>query len=258
VKFFQILTLCHTVQVDDSLEERYQASSPDELSLLQFSSRLGVVYDGEEPDPHNNGCMLRLVAYNNQLFKYQLLNVFEFDSDRKRMSVIVRDLTTNKILLLCKGADSSMFKICNTGNVTACQADVKIYAHEGWRTLVVAYKHLSEQEYASVDVSIRRALNDIANRSEQLSSVYEEVEANLELVGVTAVEDKLQEDVADTLEKLRKAGIKIWVLTGDKTETAINISQACHHFSDSMVRLTLVELKDVEEIKKRLLLFQTQ
>ena len=99
---------------------------------------------------------------------------------------------------------------------------------------------------------LKDAYNDIVHRKEMLSKCFDEVESELDLLGATAVEDKLQEDVADTLEKLRRGGIKIWVLTGDKRETAINISNSCKHFSDSMIKLMLTDLKEPKQIQSRL------
>jgi phospholipid-translocating ATPase len=127
-----------------------------------------------------------------------------------------------------------------------------MFAHQGWRTLALAYKYISEQEYARIDEMIKNSYNDILHRKEMLAKCYEEVEDGLDLLGATAVEDKLQEDVSDTLEKLRKGGIKIWVLTGDKRETAINISNSCKHFSDSMIKLMLTDIKQPAQIKSRL------
>ena len=91
-----------------------------------------------------------------------------------------------------------------------------------------------------------------------MSAAFEEIESNLVLVGATAVEDKLQDDLEDTLESLRMAGLKIWVLTGDKVETAINISSSCKHFSPDMTRLMMSELKDANEIEKILIFFSKQ
>lgn len=111
---------------------------------------------------------------------------------------------------------------------------------------------LDEGEYNQIDEMISKAYNDIINRKEALSACYEEVESGLELLAATAVEDKLQEEVSDTLEKLRKGGIKVWVLTGDKRETAINISNSCKHFTDSMIKLMLTDLKEQKNITARL------
>jgi len=101
----------------------------------------------------------------------------------------------------------------------------------------------------AIDARIEDAKNDILNREARLADIYDQVERNLYLIGVTAVEDKLQENVQDTLFSLREAGIKIWVLTGDKLETAINISESCKHFSANMSKLIMANMNDPEEIK---------
>ena len=110
---------------------------------------------------------------------------------------------------------------------------------------------MSEAEFAAVHAELGEAYNDLNNRDARLQDIYARVEVNFTLVGSTAVEDRLQEDVASTLSSLRAAGIKIWVLTGDKRETAINISNSCKHFSPEMHKLIATELKTEDEIKSR-------
>ncbi len=176
------------------------------------------------------------------------MHVLEFDSTRKRMSVIIKDYQTNEYILYCKGADVAIFpqSICNTqSKYDEC---LKSFAENGWRTLVLAYKILTKEEYETYDKLIIEANNDILNRNQRLTDAYIIMETNLKLVGVTAVEDKLQDDVDDTINSLRKAGIKIWVLTGDKLETAVNISESCKHFSPEMEKMFLSGLNSQEKI----------
>jgi phospholipid-translocating ATPase len=251
ILFFNVLSLCHTVQVDYSLKEIYQASSPDEFSFIKFCCKINIVYESTIN-------RIRTVKINNKDLKYELLQVLEFDSTRKRMSVIVESSDTNQIYLFCKGAESSMFKCCSTGNIQACESDIKRFAHEGWRTLALAYKKLSTQEYKKCALLLKNAYNDILNRNEMLANAYDEIESDMVLLGATAVEDKLQEKVAETLELVRQAGIKVWVLTGDKKETAVNISNSCKHFSDEMVKLDITDLKKHDLIKARLEYFDKQ
>ena len=97
--------------------------------------------------------------------------------------------------------------------------------------MALAYKELTEADYAAIKAMLTSAYNDIVARNRLIGEAFELIESGMTLIGSTAIEDKLQEDVALTLETLRRGGIKIWVLTGDKTETAINISNACKHFS---------------------------
>ena len=257
VTFFQILSVCHTVQIDNQAKERYQASSPDEFSFIKYCIKLGIIYEGEDKDP-NSSAMIRKIIFKNSTLRYKVLQVFEFDSTRKRMSVILEDMQTNKIVLFCKGAETSIFPCCTKGNIQSCKDDIDTFALKGWRTLALSYRYLSNEEYRAIENKLDEAANDVLNRDKKLIKAFEETEANLELIGASAVEDKLQEDVADTLETLRRAGIKIWVLTGDKRETAINISHSCKHFSDEMIKLPITDLKNSDDIKARIEMFEKE
>jgi len=182
---------------------------------------------------------------------FELKHLFEFDSNRKRMSVIVKRPNSNEFVLYCKGADSSIFAVAdNTRLYCDC---LQHFSENGWRILVLSYTTLSEQEMKVLNTRIDDAKNDILNREARLADIYDQVERNLHLIGVTAVEDKLQENVQDTLFALREAGIKIWVLTGDKLETAINISESCKHFSPDMVKYVMANMSETSCIKSELL-----
>lgn len=193
---------------------------------------------------------IRTVNFLNDLRKYELFYVNEFDSNRKRMSVIVRCLQTDQFILFCKGAENAVFSKCvNKDYVAKSNEYIMEFAQNGWRTLALAYRVLSKAEFDSFDSSLTNAYNDLNNRDEKLSELYELIESEMTLIASTAVEDRLQEHVASTLEALRIAGIKIWVLTGDKKETAISISDSCKHFSSYMQKLVLTDLKDENQIR---------
>jgi phospholipid-translocating ATPase len=183
---------------------------------------------------------------------YELLHVLEFDPNRKRMSVIVRDLETNRYVLYCKGADNSIFDKSIGQDQQIYNNCLKSFSENGWRTLVLSYKLLSLEEYLKIDKLIFEASSDLSNKQDKLTSAYEMVENNLQLIGVTAVEDKLQADVDVTLEALRLAGIVVWVLTGDKLETAINISESCKHFTNDMIKFVLANMSLFNDINEKL------
>lgn len=186
------------------------------------------------------------------------MHVLEFDSNRKRMSIIVRNLKTNEIVLYCKGADSSIMvkSVCKTSSLY--ENCIQSFAEKGWRTLVLAFKVLNKNEYENYSSLIENAYTDILNKDEKLSAAYELIESNLNIIGVTSVEDRLQEDVEGTLFALRQAGIKIWVLTGDKLETAVNISESCKHFSKDMIKIVLKGLRKRQEIVDNLGIIKEQ
>lgn len=223
--------------------------------MLNFNllfDRIGISYLGERKDPSSNK-LVRFANFLNDSRQYELLHLLDFDSNRKRMSVIVRNMRSGQILLLCKGAEDSLYPICTSGgNVQQCDADISRFAKQGWRTLAFAFKFLSPQELQSIDQLILAAYNDIGNREQRLTQAFQQIETGLTLVGATGIEDRLQDECASTLEALRKAGIKIWVLTGDKRETAINISKSCKHFSDEMIQLIITDLRGTAEIQHRL------
>lgn len=179
---------------------------------------------------------------------YELIHVLDFDPNRKRMSVIVKDCQTSQYILYCKGADNAVFNSSICGKASIYSGCLKSFSENGWRTLVLSYRILSEADFNEYNRLLIDANNDILNREASLANAYEIIEKKLTLIGVTAVEDKLQEDVEDTLFALRQAGIKIWVLTGDKLETAVNISNSCKHFSNQMKKFIMSNMQSKEKI----------
>jgi len=177
------------------------------------------------------------------------------------MSVILKEIETNKIIVYCKGAESFVIKNCidnsnGNSNFEQCYSDINRFAENGWRTLALSMKQISEEEYKQIKIKLNSAYNDILDRKNKISQIFDEIESNLTLIGATAIEDKLQDDVADTLETIRMAGIKVWVLTGDKKETAINISHSCKHFSNDMNnKFILTDETDSVKIKNELIKF---
>ena len=167
------------------------------------------------------------------------------------MSAILRYLKTNEILLFTKGAEDSIFSCCTSGDIQQCNSDISNFARLGWRTLAFSFRILSQSEFIQYDKILLDAYNDVTSREEKLNAAFKKIESGLTLIGATGIEDRLQEDCDKTLEALRKGGIKVWVLTGDKKETALNIAKSCKHFSSEMILLNLTDLKS-NEIEKRI------
>jgi phospholipid-translocating ATPase len=154
---------------------------------------------------------------------FDVLDIFPFTSETKRMGIVVRDAETREIAFLQKGADVVMARIVQRNDWL--DEECGNMAREGLRTLVVARKRLSEQAYAEFKARHHQASVQLEGRNEAMAAVVAEcLEHDLELLGLTGVEDKLQDDVKSTIELLRNAGIKIWMLTGDKIETATCIA----------------------------------
>lgn len=155
--------------------------------------------------------------------EFDVLEIFPFTSESKRMGIVVRETSTGEITFLQKGADVVMAKIVQRNDWL--EEECANMAREGLRTLVIGRKRLSEQIYGAFKQKYHEASIQLQDRNEAMTAVVSEyLERDLELLGLTGVEDKLQDDVKSTIELLRNAGIKIWMLTGDKIETATCIA----------------------------------
>ncbi|KAJ1404945.1 P-type ATPase, subfamily IV, partial [Sesbania bispinosa] len=243
-KFFRLLAVCHTAipEVDnDTGNVSYEAESPDEAAFVIAARELGFEFC-KRAQTSLSTCELDPISGKKVERMYKLLNVLEFNSSRKRMSVIVED-EEGKILLLCKGADSVMFeRLAKNGREfeEKTMEHVHEYADAGLRTLILAYRELDAEEYKEFDNRFSKAKNLVsANQETLIEEVSDSIEKNLILLGATAVEDKLQSGVPDCIDKLAQAGIKIWVLTGDKMETAINVGFACSLLRQGMKQIII-------------------
>lgn len=166
---------------------------------------------------------MSLRTTSNQILTFDILEVFPFTSESKRMGIVIRDRQTKEITFYQKGADVVMAKIVAYNDWL--EEECGNMAREGLRTLVMARKRLSEDSWRQFEEAYRSARVSLGDRNNAVARVISEfLEKDLELLGVTGVEDKLQDDVRMTIELLRNAGIKIWMLTGDKIETATCIA----------------------------------
>ena len=214
------------------------------------------MFEGDEVETSDvtNKTIRKIKYYNKKqnTFEeklYEIQHVLDFDPTRKIMSVLIKNCQESEYILYCKGADNSIMKVSSCGSAYKYARSLKSFSENGWRTLLLAYKVLTEEEFNEYNQLINEANSDILNREMKLAKAYDVIESNLKLVGVTAVEDKLQEDVENTLYCLRQAGIKIWVLTGDKLETAVNISNSCKHFSAQMKNFLMSNMSSQKEIE---------
>ncbi|XP_061397318.1 phospholipid-transporting ATPase IF-like [Musca vetustissima] len=256
-EFFRALTLCHTVQIAQSqLEDtaydllEYQASSPDEKALLEACRQLGFIYLGDDNDLLKVKILLDSKGSESKIESHKRLNILEFSSERKRMSVIVAD-SENRKWLYTKGAESAVFELCSEESkemIRQTDPHITEFAKEGLRTLAVARRLIPEDEYEEFCNDVMIAQNTLESRQELMDECYKRVECDLELLGATAVEDALQENVCETLTALQKAGMKIWVLTGDKVETAVNIALACGHIPPDAQQHFVVNYHSKEEV----------
>ena len=196
----------------------YQAASPDEVALVEWTESVNLTL------VHRDLNEIHLESPNGDILKFKVLQVFPFTSETKRMGIIVKDDQTGEIFFYMKGADVVMQTRVQYNDWL--EEETGNMAREGLRTLVVGKKALTEEQYEDFEYRYSQAKLAMEDRAGKVLAVQESLEYDLELLCLTGVEDKLQVDVKPTLELLRNAGIKIWMLTGDKMETAICIAQS--------------------------------
>ncbi|XP_057530922.1 phospholipid-transporting ATPase 3-like [Amaranthus tricolor] len=252
-EFFRCLAICHTVltEGDESPEKIvYQAASPDEAALVLAAKNFGFFFFRRTPT--------KIYVRESHVEKmgkvedvpYEILNVLEFNSTRKRQSVVCR-YPDGRLVLYCKGADTVIYERLREGNddmKKASREHLEQFGSSGLRTLCLAYRNLNSDVYETWNEKFIQAKSSLRDREKKLDEVAELIEKDLILIGCTAIEDKLQEGVPNCIEMLARAGIKIWVLTGDKMETAINIAYACNLINNSMKQF--IVSSDTDEIRE--------
>ncbi|CAH2284577.1 probable phospholipid-transporting ATPase IIB isoform X2 [Pelobates cultripes] len=209
------------VDQDFSDENRtYQASSPDEVALVQWTESVGLTLVNRDLTS------MQLKTPGGQILTFFILQIFPFTSESKRMGIIVREESSGEITFYMKGADIAMTSIVQYNDWL--EEECGNMAREGLRTLVVAKKSITEEQYQDFENRYNQAKLSTHDRALKVAAVVESLEREMELLCLTGVEDQLQADVRPTLEMLRNAGIKIWMLTGDKLETATCIAKSSH------------------------------
>lgn len=205
----------------------YQGQSPDEVALVTSAREYGVTLLKRSIDT-------LVLDHFGTTESYRSLAELEFNSDRKRMSLVLR-CPDGKLRLYSKGADAVMLTLLRAdSDKETIQGHIDGFAKEGLRTLVFAMKELDEEEFDVWFESYQEARNSLEGREEKVSSVSAKIEQNLVYIATTAVEDKLQDKVPETIRFLREAGVKLWVLTGDKRETAENIGYSANLLDRNM------------------------
>uniref|UniRef100_A0A0E0CZV8 Phospholipid-transporting ATPase n=1 Tax=Oryza meridionalis TaxID=40149 RepID=A0A0E0CZV8_9ORYZ len=241
-EFFLALATCNTIVplILDGPDPKkkivdYQGESPDEQALVSAAAAYSFVLV-----ERTSGHIVIDVLGEKQ--RFDVLGLHEFDSDRKRMSVII-GCPDKTVKLFVKGADNSMFgvidKTMNPDVVRATEKHLHAYSSLGLRTLVIGVRELSQEEFQEWQMAYEKASTALLGRGGLLRGVAANIEQNLRLLGASGIEDKLQDGVPEAIEKLREAGIKVWVLTGDKQETAISIGFSCKLLTREMTQIVI-------------------
>ena len=247
--FFTICAVCHSAYLETKDDKKIiQSSSPDEVALIEAAEKVGFNFINKTPSTIEIE-----IKWSKEKQIWNVLLELPFDSTRKRMSLVVNKEGTNEYLLLTKGADSEMLKKMNLNEhyTKTVNNHLNKFAEESYRTLVLGKRSLSIElvnKYIEINNDHERlpsgTLEETKLKLKKQIELYEEIESNLEYIGCTAIEDKLQDNVDSTIESLLNANIKIWVLTGDKKETAIEIAKSCKLINSKMTCIDLANTLD--------------
>ncbi|CAA0806700.1 Phospholipid-transporting ATPase 2 [Striga hermonthica] len=249
IRFLKVMTICNTVIPvrSKSGEISYKAQSQDEEALVRAAARMHMIFENK------NGNIIE-INFNSSLLRYEVLDILEFTSDRKRMSVVVKDCQSGNIFLFSKGADEAIFPHSYAGQQIRTFAEaVEQYAQLGLRTLCLAWREVDNDEYQEWALMFKEANSALVDREWRVAEVCQRLECNLEILGVAAIEDRLQDGVPETIETLRRAGINFWMLTGDKQSTAIQIGLSCNFVSpEPKGQLLMIDGKTEDEVCRSL------
>ena len=216
------MVLCNNVtpiiDENDNNNVTYQASSPDEVALVKFAETLNMKLTNRTDKE------IRMIDAANNLEEYEVLANFPFSSDTKRMGIILKNKMHGHIIYYLKGAENVMLKFVKKEYVSYIAENAENLAVKGLRTLVLSQKIISQEDFDNWNKEYNEALTSMENRKEKIATTISKLENNMDFLCVTGVEDLLQDEVAATIDNLRNAGMKIWMLTGDKVETATCIS----------------------------------
>ncbi|KAI0316941.1 aminophospholipid-transporting P-type ATPase [Amylostereum chailletii] len=241
------LALCHNVTpvTNDDGTVTYQAASPDEVAIVKWTESVGLTLT------FRDRTRIELQTPAGNTIAFEILEIFPFTSESKRMGIVVRDLQTGDLAFLQKGADVVMARIVQRNDWL--EEETANMAREGLRTLVMARRRLTEAGYADFKARHHAASIQREGRNEAMAAIVaDSLERDLELLGLTGVEDKLQDDVKPTLELLRNAGIKIWMLTGDKIETATVIAISTKLVARNQYIHQVAKLKTADQVRNEL------
>lgn len=238
------LALCHTAFTEEKESGIiYQASSPDEMALINAARYYKHIFLKREI---GNKIILEI---NGKKSEYEVSHILEYTSERKRMSVIVH-CPDGKIRLYAKGADSVIKErvSLNKEQISVTDDHLHQFAKNGLRTLSIAFKELSSHDYSNFVKEYELAIDNY-DKENLLPKVFDSIENNLYLLGATAIDDKLQDNVGACLESFIKTGIKVWILTGDKVDTAKSIAFSCKLMTHEFIILEYPENATYEDLK---------
>jgi phospholipid-transporting ATPase len=253
-EFLMCLVLNHSVipEMDEKTNEIvYDGLSSDEIALLTAARNNGFkllqrTNEGLQVEIHGTKMLINILAQ------------LDFTSDRKRMTVAVKiPQISENVLVYSKGADTVMVKLLKDKRKSQIYSDVQnaldSFGNEGLRTLIMCKREIPEHVFEEWLIRYNHANSLVGGREAAVAKVAIELEHDLQVLGCTAIEDRLQEHVPESVQYLLDAGLQVWMLTGDKTETAINIAYSANVLrKDKTIEIRIRDPKSQRHYEKKL------
>lgn len=213
--FALVLICCNSVE---PLNGKFEGISQDEICIIEALKDNNIVLLERED-------MNIKIKIDKVILKIEIKHILDFSSSRQRMSVVVRIF--NKNYLFIKGSDQMMIDIKKTKSdqISLAQLHFIINSNSTFRTLITAYRKISDEDFLKLDINMKKV--SLENKDYEQEELFNDIETNLKYLGTTFIEDELQDEVFETINILKKAYIKIWMITGDKKETAISCAINC-------------------------------
>ena len=256
VQFVLNITLNHDVLVETNSKNiiNFQGASPDEITLVTAAYEFGYRFKSREKG------IIKIEIYDNDRNRmrekeFKVLQKFDFTSERQCSSIVVEDLSTNQITFYIKGSDRKMFSILDNYSQHNIYPKTKLhldkFAKQGLRTLCFGYKRIQRELYQKWEAKYKEIKHlSLKNEAYQndLDRIIKYLESNVILLGITALEDKLQEEVEKDIKKFIDGGINFWMITGDKMDTAESIGYSCGIFSEDTDVYKIKETNDINKV----------
>jgi phospholipid-translocating ATPase len=240
---------CHTVKlVTQQGKVRFEGASQEETSFLTALTNLGYRFQ-QDASVMSYECD----AWHVPQTSYEVVYTIQFSFERKRMSVVVKNQASNQYYLFTKGAHEVLTNLA-TESYPQFLTGIDTFASSGLRVMAFSYKELTEQEVTEFQQAISSARATQAGRAEAIQELYNNLERGQTLLGCAGIEDRLQDGVPQTIEMLREAGIRVWMVTGDLMSTALKIARSSRLVGDDgvVLNLTPVGAPSADEVLRAL------
>ena len=260
ITYFNMLALTNEceIQENEKNEIEYNGASPDDIELIKTSSRYGYV-----SLPNNIPGVKSVKQQSSGISDFSIDFTIEFTSKRKRMTIIFSPYNQTEdpsqkqeYYVFTKGADVEISKRLKKMNdkelseLDRCKRYISYFSNQGLRVLMLARKTITKEEFEDFKAKHDQSALNLLNKELLIEKICDEFESDFELLGATIVEDKLQDEVPETIQQLKLADIKIWMLTGDSVETARNIGLSCNliGYKDKVFEVQSSKESDIKQV----------